>query len=99
MNKIILNQNLTEFMTEHGFGQVTVNDETVFRSGEKYVRIICGEKHATVEVACSLHDAEHNIYEDIDLYDYDHMRANGFPNDSDIFEEICADIEKYIIGQ
>ena len=99
MNTIILDQNLTAFMAEHKFEKITVNGDTVFRSGEKYVRIVCGEKHAAVEVACGLQDAEHNIYEDIDLYDYEHMKSNGFPKEGDIFTEICADIEKYIISQ
>ena len=99
MNTKALYQNLTDFMTEHGFEHITINVETVFRKGDKYVRIGCGEKYATVEVACSLREAENNIYEDIDLYEYGHMKTHGFPENGDIFTEICADIEKYIINQ
>lgn len=90
---------LCEAMTQLGFERITIGDSLVFRSDNKYVRIECGEAHATVELANGLHDAENGIYDDIDLYEYDYMRKNGFPEDDDIFAEIRADIIKYIINQ
>ena len=85
-------------MSDAGFETAAVNEETVFVRGGRYVRIICGERYASVELAESLYNAERNMYEDIDIYDYEHMKENGFPDDDDIFVEICADINKYIIS-
>lgn len=61
------------------------------------MRITCGQQSATVEIAKSLHDAEHNMYEDVDLYGYAHMAEQGFTDIDAIFGEIKADIVKYIV--
>lgn len=92
-------ERLCDAMVQFGFECITIGDSLVFRSDNIYVRIECGDAHATVELAHSRDDAENNIYDDIDLYEYDYMRQNGFPEDDDIFEEIRSDIVKYIINQ
>ena len=90
---------LCDAMAEFGFERVIAADSDVFFSGDKYVRIDCGEYYATVELANSLHEAENNLYEDIGLYEYSYMREHGFQEDDDIFDEIRRDIVEYIINQ
>ena len=98
-NKRTLESKLHDTMSELGFERILLNNETVLHRDNKYVRLNCGERFATVELANDLYEAANNMYEDIDLYDYDHMRENGFPGDDDIVGEIRSDIIKYIISQ
>lgn len=93
-----LYEKLRDFIIGTGFEEMTLNGGTVFHKDGKFVRIVCCDSQATVELADSVHDAENNMYEDIDLYDYAYMREHGFPGDDDIFGEICADIIKYIVN-
>ncbi len=91
-----LRTKLHRLMTERGFELTEINDEPVYHSGDKYVRIVCCPHAATVELAGGLHDAENNLYEDIDLYQYDYMAEHGMKN---IYEEMRADIVKYVFGE
>ncbi len=92
-----LHKRLTELMINLGYEQLNINDELIFNLGNKYVRIKCDQRFTTVELAHSLCDAEHNMYDDIDLYDYNYMADHGFTDIDEIFDEIKSDIIKYII--
>ncbi len=90
-----LRENLHRLMTDHGFEIVEIKGERIYHSGDKYVRIICDTRMATLELAVGLNDAENNLYEDIDIYNYGFMRLREL---NDIFGVMRDDIIQYVFN-
>ena len=80
-------------MIKSGFEEKPVNHQLVYYICNKYVKITYENKYAAVEVADSLMEAENNMYEDLDIYDYDIMKGK------DISKEIEKDVAKYVLGR
>ena len=78
-------------MLRLGFEVKQINHQAVYRTGTKYVKISYETGYAAVETAESLREAENNMYEDLDLYDYDYLKG------TDISKEIEADIIRYVL--
>jgi hypothetical protein len=57
-------------MRELGFEQVSVGAFTAFRTGERYVRLLCQKSYVALELAHSLEEAAKNAYEEIKRYEY-----------------------------
>ena len=91
-----LQERIAYAMKGFGFEVDIINGESVFMRGDKYVRIVCGQDSAPLELAHGRHDAENNLYDDIEIYEYGYMKERGFIEDG-ISKEIISDVEKYII--
>lgn len=89
----LLQAKVHEMMIKSGFEEKLVNHQLVYYICNKYVEITYEKKYVAVEVADSLMEAENNIYEDLDLYDYDFMKGK------DISKEIEKDIVKFVLGR
>lgn len=88
----LLRAKVHEMMIKSGFEEKLVNHQLVYYICNKYVKITYENKYAAVEAADSLMEAENNMYEDLDLYDYDFMKGK------DISKEIEKDVAKYVLG-
>ena len=82
-----------DMMLRLGFEETQIRHQPVYRIRDKYVKISYAAGYAAVEIADSLTDAENNMYEDLDLYDFDYMKG------MDISAEIEKDIVNYVLGQ
>ena len=78
-------------MIRLGFEEIRIRHQPVYRIQDKYVKISYTAGYAAVEIADSLTDAEKNLYEDLDLYDFDSMKG------MDISAEIEKDIVNYVL--
>ncbi len=88
----LLRAKVHEMMIKSGFEEKQIANQLVYCIGNKYVKISYENKYAAVEAADSLMEAENNMYEDLDLYDYDFMKGK------DISKEIEKDVAKYVLG-
>lgn len=88
----LLQTKVYEMMIKLGFEEKQVAHQLVYYICNKYVKISYENKYVAVEVADSLIEAENNMYEDLDLYDYDCMK------EMDISKEIEKDIVNYVLG-
>ncbi len=93
MDRISLLQTAVhDMMIRLGFDEIRIRQQPVYRIQDKYVKISYKTKYAAVEIADSLTDAENNMYEDLDLYDFDFMKEMDIP------AEIEKDIVRYVLG-
>jgi len=81
-----------DMMIRLGFDVIRIRHQPVYRIQDKYVKISYAAGYAAAEIADSLPDAENNMYEDLDLYDFAYMKG------MDISAEIEKDIVKYVLG-
>ena len=84
---------LDRMMIDLGFERVSVNARTNYRMGDLFVMLSPGENAVPLELAHGLVDAQNNLYEDVDLYEYEFMKEKGL----DIVGTIRADVVKYVI--
>lgn len=87
----LLQTKVYEIMIKLGFEEKQVDHQLVYYICNKYVKISYENKYVAVEEADSLMEAENNMYEDLDLYDYDCMKG------VDISKEIEKDIVNYVL--
>ena len=78
-------------MIKLGSEEMYINHHLIYYLCEKYIKISYEEKYVAVEVADSLREVENNMYEDLDLYDYECMK------EKDITKEIEKDLIKYVL--
>ena len=76
-----------------GFETVSVRGLTNYRLGNRYIRFSFGDIFAVVEIAHGRENAEKNLYEDLDLYEYDYMESRN----EDIFGAIKSGIIKFVV--
>ncbi len=88
-----LREQLEQMMAELGLEAVSVNGQTNYCTGSRYVKFSCTDAYTVVELAEGRENAEKNLYEDLDLYEYSHMKKQNM----DIFNEIKNDIIKYVL--
>ena len=91
----LLRKRLCAAMTELGFEEMVLNNKKNHVLNGKYVIISCYKTYAVIEVAANSYQAEHNLYEDLDMYEYAYMENMQM----DIFNEMKQDIIKYVIGK
>ncbi len=91
-NLTALQTRVHDMMIRLGFEEKQIHHQSVYRIQDKYVKISYETGYAALEIAHSLTDAEKNMYEDLDLYDFDSMK------EMDISEEIEKDIVRYVLG-
>lgn len=89
-----LQKQLNQMMLRLGFEEISVNGRTNFCWENKYIMVSCQKKFVVVEIARGLSDAQNNLYEDLDLYEYAYMKKKG----QDILKTIEADIVKYVVN-
>ena len=78
-----------EMMIKSGFEEKLVNHQLAYYICNKYVKITYENKYAAVEVADPLMEAENNMYEDLDLYDYDFMKGKDISKEIENIIEIA----------
>lgn len=93
----MLHERIAEMMLRLSFEILWINGQPIFHKGNKYIRISCGNKYTVVEIATGLVEAQNNLYEDLDLYDYEYMKNNF--GDSDLVKTIENDIVQYVINK
>lgn len=86
----LLQTKVCDRMRKLGFEEKQVDHQIVYYRSGKYVKISYENRYVAVEVADSLMEAENNMYEDLDLYEYDCMKG------MDISEEMEKDIVHYV---
>lgn len=84
---------LENMMLSLGFEKVSVSGKIHYRMGDQFVRLGCHSGYVSFELAHGYEDAKRNLYEDVDLYEYDYCKEKGM----DVLEEIKADAIKYVV--
>ncbi len=86
---------LNSMMSELGFERVTVRGLVNFRMGDRFVRLLCGERTVALELAHGFSDATNNLYEDVELYEYEYVAREGLS----LCEAVRADVMQYVVKE